>query len=641
MAASLAQVGTVASQRSSEWDEPPVDHPRVDDPRVAATLTRVFGHTVLRPSQTEAIAAILAGRDVLVVMPTGGGKSLCYQLPAVLDAPPALTLVVSPLIALMQDQVNALRARGVAAGALHSLQTSPEAAAVIHASARGQLRLLYVSPERLAGSSSLRAGLARAGVRRVVVDEAHCVVRWGPDFRPSYLEIGKVLAEIGEPQLVAMTATATPTDQREILRALGRPRARRLVAGFDRPEIYYAVRHTPTRGAKAASLARVVDRCEGPALVYVGTRSEADTVARWLVQKRRAPAAAYHAGLPAASRAAAQHAFMADRLRVVVATTAFGMGVDKPDVRAVVHWTLPGDLTEYLQATGRAGRDGGPAIALLLYSPEDRRLREWQIAGDAPGSAELGATYIAVETRMAYASTADEPAITASAGLSRAQVRGALIWLQRAGVVRPAGASVDAWTVVRPPQAGEIAGLAAAAAARRVERRRALEQVIAYSTGGHCRRWALLAHVGEARPEPRALCCDICRAGSGDGRDWAPDEPCWRSRPTTEDAGRAPPGVPDLDSRVLGAIRTREGHATVRTLAKLLSAGGDGCDVPGVRPRIADIAAAVGRLLEARLVVAHHGAEPARLALTRRGRERVESDGLTRPGTDSILNKGA
>jgi len=329
---------------------------------------------------------------------------------------------------------------------------------------------------------------------------------------------------------------------------------------------------------------------------------------------------------------------MADRLRVIVATSAFGMGVDKRDVRAVMHWTLPGDLTEYFQATGRAGRDGEPALALLLYCPEDRRLREWQIAGDAPGAAELGATFIAAETRAAFASTADAQAIAATAGLTPAQVRGALVWLQRAGIVRRASGAGDAWSVVRSPRAGELAALAEAAAARRRERRRALDQVIAYATGGHCRRWVLLAHFGEGRPGWRARCCDLCEAtGGGDeprqgvaplatepsvltaGTTSLESTPPMESTPAAEPT---PSQKLDLDTRVLHAIRVREGHATIRVLAKVLAGAREASAMRGLPLRQSDIAAAVARLVEARLVVAHHGAEPVRLALTRRGRER-------------------
>jgi ATP-dependent DNA helicase RecQ len=595
----------------------------LSDSRIVSTLVRVFGHAALRPAQAGIVRDVLAGHDILAVLPTGGGKSLCYQLPAVLDDPSGLTLVVSPLIALMEDQVDALRARGVPAAALHGLLTAAEAGSVMHAAARGQLRLLYVSPERLVGSGGLRALLARAGVRRVVVDEAHCVVRWGPDFRPDYLGLGDVLPALGDPQLLALTATATRADQREILRLLGRPRARVVVAGFDRPEIFYGVCHTPSRGAKAKSLMRVLRRAgrtEGAVLVYVGTRSEAESVARWLVQRQQVPAAAYHAGLPAIARTAVQQAFMASRLRAVVATTAFGMGIDKPDVRAVVHWTLPGDLTEYIQAAGRAGRDGDPALALMLYAPEDRRLREWQIAGDAPSAADLSAAYIALEIRATFGGLADERTITENAGLVGARLKGALVCLQRAGVVRRAVGVADAWTIVRPPRGRELAELAAAAADRRVERRRALEEVIAYATGDHCRRWKLLAHVGQGRPTPGPHCCDVCRSTVGPVDDEARPPPS-AAVPQLDRVANQPP----LESLVLGAIHAREGHATVRGMATALSRAAAATGQPRPRLRQADIGAAVDRLVDARLVVVHHGAEPARLALTRLGRERLET----------------
>lgn len=581
-------------------------------PAATELLARVFGHQGLRPGQAEALRAVLAGRDVLVVLPTGGGKSLCFQLPALLD-PPGLTLVVSPLIALMADQVAALRARGVAAAALHAQVPAAEAAASLRAACQGRLRLLYLAPERLAQSPALRAALARAPLRRVVVDEAHCVIRWGPDFRPDYLELGPVLAELGQPQLVAATATASARDQHEILRALGRPGAARVCGGLDRPEIFFAVRAASSQAAKVAALRTALARADGAVLVYTGTRSEAEQVASLLARREGIPAAAYHAGLPAPERGAVQAAFLEGRLALVAATSAFGMGIDKPDIRAVVHWTLPLDLCEYWQAVGRAGRDGKPALGLLFYSPEDRRLREWQIAEAAPSTAELAATYIAVAQPGDGSLPLEAASIAARAGLTQDRARACLTRLRRAELVRSPGGS--AWCALRAPRPGELELLARAAAEHARERRRRLAEVIAYGTGGRCRRRQLLAEISDEPPLAVRPCCDVCHSASAGARAVLGARPAARAPAAPEPPA---PDLRELDQRVLAAIEVRAGSATVYGLVKELAAsGGAGSAVEGP---LAAIRAAVNRLVEARMVVVHHGARPARLALTRRGR---------------------
>jgi len=618
---------------------------------VHALLGRVFGHARLRPGQELAVASVLAGEDVVVVMPTGSGKSICYQLPALAAAGAGLTLVVSPLIAAMQDQVAALRARGVAAAALHGLVPAAEAAGILQAVAGGRVTLLYVSPERLALSQHLRGALARAPVWRVAVDEAHCVVRWGSDFRPDYARLGEILEEIGRPPLIALTATATRSEQDEIARRLGRPRARRIVAGFDRPELFFAVRQTRSRAEKLRDLTRALAFVPGPVLVYAGTRAETEHLARRLVESQGIPAAAYHAGLSAEQRRAVQAAFAENRVRVVVATSAFGMGVDKPDVRAVVHWTLPADVTEYLQAAGRAGRDGAAALCLLLYDPADRLLRERQLMAASPSAADLGAVYIAAVTRAERGGAVDEAAIGAGSGLSALRVRAALALLEQAGLVRRIGRWPDAGTVLRPPLPGELADLAAAARDRRAERGRALEHMVAYAVGGHCRRRSLLAHFTPQHPPARAMCCDVCHSLAA---IQAPP-PDWASRrrgipaastgaPAARPADPTPnpenPTVPehrsgnvgsdlaklrDLDGRILRAIAAGEGRITASGLAAAAArttTGGRATDPSAEAAAVA----ACQRLVEAGLVVAYHSLQPARLALTRRGRDVLGAD---------------
>ncbi len=345
--------------------------PAAPDPR--ALLRSVFGFDDFRPGQAEVVEAVLAGQDVLAIMPTGGGKSLCYQLPALCR--PGLTLVVSPLIALMRDQVRALRAVGVAAGALTSGNTEAETEEVFTALEEGSLRLLYMAPERLALGTTERL-LRRAGIGLIAVDEAHCVSQWGHDFRPDYLRIGDLRARLGVP-LAAFTATADAETRAEIVARLfgGRAPATYL-RGFDRPNIRlaFAAKDRP----RAQLLGFVAARRGQSGIVYAATRARTETLAAALAAEGH-PAVAYHGGMEADARRRVEERFAREDGLVVVATVAFGMGVDKPDIRWVAHADLPKSIEAYYQEIGRGGRDGAPAETLTLYGADDIRLRRAQI----------------------------------------------------------------------------------------------------------------------------------------------------------------------------------------------------------------------------------------------------------------------
>jgi ATP-dependent DNA helicase RecQ len=329
-------------------------------------LHRVFGYDSFRPGQQEIIEHVVAGGDALVLMPTGGGKSLCYQIPALVRA--GTGVVVSPLIALMQDQVDALRALGVRAGFLNSTQGFDERQAVEAAFLAGELDLLYLAPERLRVEATMRL-LAKGEISLFAIDEAHCVSQWGHDFRPDYL----ALSELGEhwpgvPR-IALTATATPATRAEISTRLGLDEARHFVAGFDRPNIHYRI--TPKSEPKRQLLEFL--RTEHPdeaGIVYCLSRSSVEKIAAFLNDNGIA-AVPYHAGLDAATRAAHQARFLREDGLIVVATIAFGMGIDKPDVRFVAHLDLPKSVEGYYQETGRAGRDGLPATAWMAYGLHD------------------------------------------------------------------------------------------------------------------------------------------------------------------------------------------------------------------------------------------------------------------------------
>ena len=342
-------------------------------PDALDTLHRVFGFATLRPGQDEVVAAVLAGDDVLAVMPTGAGKSLCYQLPALCSG--RLTVVVSPLIALMRDQVNRLVSHGVAAGGLHSGNTGAEAHDVETALRARRLRLLYVSPERLLRPGTLDA-LRAAGCDRLAIDEAHCVSQWGHDFRPEYMELRAAAQALGDPQVIAVTASADPATREEIVAKLFRRQPRRFVRSFDRPNLHLAVARKAdvTRQVKAVVRAR-----QGQAgIVYAASRKGVEKLAE-LLSADGVHALPYHAGMDGHLRHANQDAFLKQPGVVVVATIAFGMGIDKPDVRFVCHADLPGSVEGYYQEIGRAGRDGARADALMLWGEGDIRLRERQI----------------------------------------------------------------------------------------------------------------------------------------------------------------------------------------------------------------------------------------------------------------------
>lgn len=352
-------------------------------------LARHFGLATFREGQREVIEALLGGRSTLAVMPTGRGKSLCYQLPAMLL--PGVTLVVSPLIALMKDQVDALETRGIPATFINSSLDSPVQADRIEAMAAGAYRLVYVAPERFRHRAFLE-GLKRTRVSLLAIDEAHCLSQWGHDFRPDYLRLKNAVAACGHPVVLAATATATPEVRDDILAQLQLADPLVVVSGFDRPNLRYVVRFTPGEEQKLAKLDEVLGKLSGAAIVYAATRKNVEVVAEHLAARGEA-VTAYHAGLDEGARSSAQDRFMSGDARVVVATNAFGMGVDKADVRAVIHFDLPGTLEAYYQEAGRAGRDGHAAFCVLLFSPADRYLQEFFIEGSCPRPDTIRAVY--------------------------------------------------------------------------------------------------------------------------------------------------------------------------------------------------------------------------------------------------------
>ncbi|HXG97606.1 MAG TPA: ATP-dependent DNA helicase RecQ [Gemmatimonadales bacterium] len=330
-------------------------------------LKERFGHARFRVHQLRVLGPLLAGRNVLAVLPTGAGKSLCYQVPALLDA--GLTLVVSPLISLMQDQVGALRRRGIAAAYVNSQLDATQRRTILDAATAGRLALLYCAPERLA---SLTRRLVAAGTRvsLLAIDEAHCIAEWGNEFRPVYRRLGVFRAALGRPPTIALTGSATPAARTDILHVLRMPDAEVVVTSFDRPNLDLRVCRVRDDRERFAAIRQRVRTGAGASLIYTPTRRLTELVARALLRSS-VRAAPYHAGLSPGMRRRVLRAFLTDQVRVIVATSAFGMGIDKPDVRQVLHWGPPPTLEAYYQEAGRGGRDGRAAECLVLWRRED------------------------------------------------------------------------------------------------------------------------------------------------------------------------------------------------------------------------------------------------------------------------------
>ncbi len=355
---------------------------------VRALLRERFGFDDFRPAQAHIVDLLLKGRSVLAVMPTGSGKSLCFQLPAL--ALPGLTLVVSPLIALMKDQVDHLHQTGIPAELINSTVPRDVQRARLDQAARGETKLLYVAPERFQ-NEEFRAAMKRLHVSLFAVDEAHCVSMWGHDFRPDYLRLRRVIEELGRPPVAAFTATATPAVRADIVKELDILNAEQIISGFDRPNLYLEVREVSTVSEKVRAIA---DLCVWgkTGIIYAGTRKNVEDIHRSL-KRNSVDAVAYHAGLSANERKSVQESFMSGKAGVIVATNAFGMGIDRSDVRFVVHADIPDSLEAYYQEIGRAGRDGQPARGLLLFSYADKWIPELFIDASHPSPEFLKQVY--------------------------------------------------------------------------------------------------------------------------------------------------------------------------------------------------------------------------------------------------------
>ncbi|HEX4734186.1 MAG TPA: ATP-dependent DNA helicase RecQ [Thermoleophilaceae bacterium] len=480
---------------------------------LAASLHQHFGFRAFRPGQEAAVRAALDGRDALVVMPTGSGKSLCYQLPALMRED--LTVVVSPLVALMQDQVDGLRARGAGdrVALVNAQQAGEDNRAAIKRAADGELRLLYVAPERF-GAPGFLDRMAGVDIGLFVVDEAHCVSQWGHDFRPDYFRLEAVAKRLQARAVMASTATATARVAADIARRLDLRDPVKVTTGFDRPNLTFSVAR-PNGADKRAMLIETLSRDDAlPAIVYAGTRAGCEELADFIGGELGVAAEPYHAGLDRERRAAVQRRFLADQTPVIVATNAFGMGVDKPNVRTVVHASTPPSLEAYYQEAGRAGRDGLPGKAVLLAEPRDKALhvhfiRQEQLDDRLPRD---------VAGRLSWAADGDgffnEDAfeLAGAAGCDGERLRSVLGHLTRAGVLAPSPAPSNR---VAGRLAGQYDGPAAARCRSSMEegirvRWRQYREIWAYAEADACRRTAILRHFGDPSNPQVENCCDIC-----------------------------------------------------------------------------------------------------------------------------------
>lgn len=492
------------------------------DEQLLRHLQELFGFDAFRPLQREAVHAALDGNDVLLVMPTGAGKSLCFQLPAALEE--GVTIVVSPLIALMRDQVLALRQRPqfrqLGCAFLNSSQGADEQREVLQQLRAGMLMLLYVAPERFR-SSTFTEALGTVKVSRFVVDEAHCISEWGHDFRPDYLSLRTCIETAGRPPVMAVTATATRRVQQSIVVNLGLHEPVILSGGFNRPNLHFAVHRCKNEGERQEKLARALPKLAamgGSGLIYVATRKQCEEVAALASNALRAHGVKvgyYHAGINPEGRSAVQQMWLSGEMQILVATNAFGMGIDKEDVRFVVHYIYPDSLESYYQEAGRAGRDGRRSRCVILHHFADRRTREWFIDNDALSAADVQHLHeqICARGKQEY-QTVPREWWRQTTGWLELKLRLALGELSRYELLRVLGETADETMiqVLRRDFPTSLRGkIKNDLLQRRDERMWRLDQIGNYCKTNACRRLEILDYFGdEERPAVNGSCCDNC-----------------------------------------------------------------------------------------------------------------------------------
>jgi len=473
--------------------------------RVSKVIRQVFGLSDLRPGQQAVIDAVLAKQHTLVIMPTGAGKSLCYQVPAMLM--PGMTVIVSPLIALMRDQFDKLSALGLEAVQINSAIPTADIHRARAQIGRRAVEFVFTTPEQLV-AGDLRQLLAGATVDLVVIDEAHCISQWGHDFRPAYLDALSALRAVGSPTMLALTATATPHVVADIERQLGVGPLRVINTGTHRPNLSYQVRPVSNDIEKQRQLIEIVRGATGSTIVYAATVRHVEALLE-LFRAEGLAATSYHGRQRAHDRGAAQDAFMTGTVPVIIATNAFGMGIDKPEIRAVIHYDLPASLDVYSQESGRAGRDGEPADCILLFQRRDRGLQRFFMAGRYPTHEDF-TTLIEVLQKAPRDSAMTAADIRAGApSVAAGKLRVMLAALKQDGLIRERRAR----TFEPSPQllSASIEPFVAAYEERRQRDQTKLEQMVIYAQTALCRTHVLLEALGETVPWLRCGTCDNCR----------------------------------------------------------------------------------------------------------------------------------
>lgn len=526
---------------------------------VLETLHKHFGLDALRPGQAEAIQSLLHQRHTLVVMPTGSGKSLIYQLTAYLIE--GITLVISPLIALMKDQVDGLEQRKIAATYLNSSLPRVELDRRLGKLAQGQCRLVYVAPERFRSDAFMRA-MRGQKIGLLAVDEAHCISEWGHDFRPDYLHIRQVRSTFGDPLTAALTATATVKVQEDILSQLGLgSQVTRIVTGFNRPNLRLEVQHFQHASEKLPALRRLLPaKNSGAVIIYTGTQRDSEEVANYARSALKIPAEHYHAGLAAEERSRIQERFMRGRVNLVAATNAFGMGIDRADVRQVIHYSMPGSLEAYYQEAGRAGRDGLDARAILLYSPKDHGLQEFFIRQNQFSAADFQKINLVLPAGQ---STVDVNALNEATGIDAVKLRNGLGMLERAGMLERIGIEFrDGEALVRVNKKAwteeQINQLLLHNRMHVSNRKIQLAQIENYAQARTCRRRMILDYFGDRAATDAANCCDNCR-------------PALQQRPLAHKSPRDEPATLEENERIcLNCIRNMKYKVKAERIVEIL-----------------------------------------------------------------------
>ena len=481
--------------------------PPTDARTLSRTLRRTFGIRSLREGQERVIARVLKGKDTLAIMPTGAGKSLCYQLPAL--HLPGTTVVVSPLISLMKDQADKLNEARVPNVQLNSTLTETEEQDALQAISNGEVRIVFATPERMTDAATLDA-LAKATVGLFVVDEAHCISQWGHDFRPAYLELAAAMAALRNPPLLALTATATDQVADDIRAQLGRRQMQVMQTGIYRENLHYRVLHTTNDDERVSRVVATVKSMRGTGIVYAATVKVAETLAKALVDAG-VRAGLYHGKMPTRERREQQDAFMDDTLDVIVATNAFGLGVDKPDVRYVLHAQMPGSIEAYYQESGRGGRDGEVADCILLYDLRDRRVQQFFLARRYPDADQVEAVQFGIARLAANEPVAFDTLREALPHVSIVKLKVAIKLLVDAGVVvRKPGARLAIRRDAKHADRAHIGQLADGYADKAEQDREKLERRVFYAQTGLCRWRGLLGYFGESLEDERCGHCDTC-----------------------------------------------------------------------------------------------------------------------------------